>query len=63
MGKVFGTESGAVTGAGVGIGAVLAAGTEGSDFGEQAATRAAPSTGVMAIKRLRVGKLVMSIPL
>lgn len=61
MGEVFGTASGIVAGVGGGIGVVLAIGAFGSDFGEQAATRATTKNGVVTIKRLRVAKLVMSL--
>jgi hypothetical protein len=61
VGEGFCTASGTVTGFGGGVDEVFAGGAGGSDFGEHAATRATPNSGVMAIKRLRVGKVVMSI--
>ncbi len=61
VGGVFGTASGTVAGVGGGIDGVLAIGADGSDFGEQAAKRATTKHGVVTMKRLRVGNVVMSI--
>lgn len=61
VGDVFGTASCTVAGARGGLGAVFAMGAGISDLGEQAAMRTTPNSGVIAIKRLRVAKVVMSI--